>query len=182
MNDQAWLDLYPAGVVDLARQYRVPLYQPCGFGPGRELRPRYWTAVEADLQRRARGPKPSKHRIIELRLAVFPRDEFTCQGCGWQPTLPLPPDWNGRWAPGGPSPEPRRAAELRLDPQRSLTLGHIVPATEGGDYATSNLRAECTFCNYGDANKIRAAHRRGLSADGRRPWSLEAALAARYPS
>jgi hypothetical protein len=91
------------------------------------------------------------------------------QGCGWKPN-PVPAKYDGRFCPGGPAPAPASRHEMKLDRHRLLTLGHILPASEGGAFEGPNLRAECTRCNYGQASKIQAAHARGLPVAGG-PWT-----------
>jgi 5-methylcytosine-specific restriction endonuclease McrA len=125
------------------------------------------------IRRLQRGTRPSKTATMKMRLIVFPRDDYTCQGCGWQPQ-PVPSGYDGRFCPWGPAPAPTTTREMRLRESRLLTLGHILPASEGGEFEETNLRAECTRCNYGGGNTIKAAHNRGLTIAGE-PWQ------ARWP-
>jgi 5-methylcytosine-specific restriction endonuclease McrA len=122
----------------------------------------------AQVCRIARGGKPSKRQVRAMRLVVFPRDSYTCQGCGWQPVLPSP-GWDGTGTLIGPEPDPLPRRDYIQPGYRLLTLGHIVPASEDGPFEESNLRAECSRCNYGDSNRIKAAHARGLTLAGD-PW------------
>jgi 5-methylcytosine-specific restriction endonuclease McrA len=65
-----------------------------------------------------------------LRAAVFRRDSYKCQGCGWRP--------------GDPVPLNRRGTRPLL---RVLTIDHIVPRCRGGLDVLGNLQALCTSCN-----------------------------------
>ncbi len=63
-----------------------------------------WGRSDAQIRRHARGGAPSKHRKCLMRRIVFARDGYTCRQCGWQPTLPPPPGWDGTWTLYGPDP------------------------------------------------------------------------------
>lgn len=166
-------EVHPLGV-----SHHPPEQSPTA-GDGRDRRQRYASNLEpigfgtpggiSECQRRrwARGGAPSTAAKQGMRLLVFPRDAFTCQDCGWQPGLRAVDKWDGRYTLIGPEPAPRRGAigaQYRL-----LTLGHRIPATEGGRFEEGNLFAQCSRCNYGEGNRIRAAHDRGLTLDGK-PW------------
>jgi 5-methylcytosine-specific restriction endonuclease McrA len=64
----------------------------------------------------------------KLRVAVYTRDGFTCQGCGYRPER-IPPDYDGGLTIG------------------DLTLDHIVAATRGGLWRIENLNTLCRSCN-----------------------------------
>lgn len=93
---------------------------------------------------------PALRRRIskETRALVLHRDGFTCQICG------------------------RAAGESdTLHPGRKvqLTMGHIVPQSQGGTDEPDNLRAECTDCNEGTQNiPVAPASRKALLANVRR--------------
>jgi hypothetical protein len=74
---------------------------------------------------------PSAERRAELRSIVYPRDGFTCQGCGDVFEHPWPYDG--------------------VRNVEGLTLGHLIPYRMGGPYLPCNLRAECVPCNGGSA-------------------------------
>jgi 5-methylcytosine-specific restriction endonuclease McrA len=71
------------------------------------------------------GTSPAARR---LRVAVFTRDNFTCQDCGYRPDV-IPPNYDGRLTIG------------------DLTLDHIIPAFRGGLWRDHNLATRCRPCN-----------------------------------
>lgn len=79
-----------------------------------EFRPR-------TIQRRIRSLK----QLHEVRSAVFERDNFTCQICGYSS---------------------HDGAELCID--------HIIPYSQGGSDELDNLQTLCTRCNRSKADKI----------------------------
>lgn len=71
-----------------------------------------------------------------LRAAVFKRDDFTCQMCGWKPFY-VPDNYDGKktlatWV----------GKKLRL-----LEIDHIIPRIEGGTHDIGNLQTLCDHCN-----------------------------------
>lgn len=148
---------------------------PLGVSPPPEVHPAArgtaYRALSPGAYRKVmRGPRPSEHTMRKLRVAVFTRDKFTCQRCGWTPDpVTIGSPYDGRTCPAGPAPEPRTPREARLAKFLTLTLGHLIPASEGGAYEEANMQAECSRCNYGGGNTIRAAHDRGLTSKGT-PW------------
>lgn len=58
-----------------------------------------------------------------LRFEVFKRDRFTCQYCGRSPPIVI------------------------------LEIDHVVPASQGGDNADTNLLTSCFDCNRGKSDK-----------------------------
>lgn len=71
-----------------------------------------------------RRKKPTK----AVRTAVFIRDGFTCQVCGWEAEQP--------------------SGEYRGTYIHKLELGHVIPYRDGGPYHIDNLQAECRSCNH----------------------------------
>lgn len=67
-----------------------------------------------------------------LRRAVFQRDRFTCQRCGWKPPM-NEGEYDGRYA--------IYASGRRLD------VDHVVPRHHGGTSSLANLQALCNPCN-----------------------------------
>lgn len=67
-----------------------------------------------------------------MRRIVFTRDGFRCQVCG--AAYPPVDDYDGVGVIDGP--------------RGQLTLGHIVPHSQGGVFAPENLQAECVTCNF----------------------------------
>lgn len=83
---------------------------------------------------------PAKRQRI--RLAVYERDGYHCQHCGWAPTVP--PDYDGLYAlaelvPMWPGSESTMLVYLELD--------HIKPYSLGGPFEVDNLQALCSPCN-----------------------------------
>lgn len=81
--------------------------------------------------------------LVELRREVYIRDHFTCQnkGCGRQfiseSTLAREDfSYDG------------------LHNVRGLTLGHIVPKSQGGPYSLDNIKAQCQPCNNRLGDKV----------------------------
>lgn len=74
------------------------------------------------------------------RLAVYVRDNWTCQYCGVQITPKTEDQRSGRYAPWIDGPNGSFDAIW-------LELDHIVPRKLGGDDSVDNLRAACTPCN-----------------------------------
>lgn len=72
------------------------------------------------------------------RLAVYLRDNWTCQYCG-RVFIPRPENLTGRYAPWDRQPDEEDSVYLELD--------HIHPRALGGDNSEKNLRAACTPCN-----------------------------------
>ncbi len=80
--------------------------------------------------------KRAKHRA--LRVAVFLRDDFTCQACGWRPDAErIPDDYDGRYTIDSGSLFVGRN-ELHID--------HIKLRISGGSHHTRNLRTLCMKC------------------------------------
>ena len=72
--------------------------------------------------------KPHKALARRVRKAVYERDNFTCQICGYRPRR-IPKDWDGSYSPG------------------NLSLDHVVPYRDGGEFTEANLQALCLTCN-----------------------------------
>lgn len=77
------------------------------------------------------------------RLAIYARDSFTCQLCGWQPRRASLLRSYVRAVRDGY--EPRHGDGARVT--RGLTLDHIVPVSRGGTNALHNLVTACLGCN-----------------------------------
>jgi 5-methylcytosine-specific restriction endonuclease McrA len=75
----------------------------------------------------------------KLRAAVFKRDKFTCQGCGWQPAvIPDADTYDGRDGLGGWD---------EANGDRVMDVDHIIPRVRGGTHDLTNLQALCSTCN-----------------------------------
>lgn len=73
------------------------------------------------------------HRAI--RVQVFRRDDFTCQGCGYRPPdSMIPPDYDGRYTIGN-------------YPWPMLQIDHVYPRAFGGLPVMDNLQTLCEHCN-----------------------------------
>jgi 5-methylcytosine-specific restriction endonuclease McrA len=85
--------------------------------------------------------KPIDFRLAKnrrLRVAVFARDDYSCQQCGWRPSdTQIPPDYDGRYAIGA---WPHIA-------ERTLHLDHVIPRAAGGSSTLENLSTLCGPCN-----------------------------------
>src|SRR4051794_3961141 len=80
-----------------------------------------------------RKAKRSTSTIARMRRVVFPRDDWTCQDCGYQMPPTTDDHLSGRYAP--------------YDGDNFLELDHITPEIAGGLYVANNLRALCSSCN-----------------------------------
>ena len=80
------------------------------------------------LETDERLPASRRHISKETRAVVLDRDGSTCQMCG-------------RAAGDPDSYHPGRSVQL--------TMGHIIPQSQGGSDEPDNLRAICTDCNEG---------------------------------
>jgi 5-methylcytosine-specific restriction endonuclease McrA len=90
--------------------------------------------------------KRRTHRL--LRVAVFARDHFTCQVCGWRPEdHQIPEHYDGRYAIGT-YPNPKA--------DRTLHVDHVFPRALGGPPVLDNLQTLCEACNCSKADKVAA--------------------------
>lgn len=80
---------------------------------------------------RVRTYKPHKALARRARVAVYARDQFTCQACGYRPT-----EEQIMWSEEGARNSPGH-----------LSLDHIVAYRDGGAFSVENLRALCLPCN-----------------------------------
>lgn len=96
---------------------------------------------------RAHRPKVSPRQLADIRLAVYERDGYTCQRCGWQPSIP--DNYGGSGALCGPAPKTdmARPPSRRLARLRVLELDHVKPYSKGGRFIVRNLQALCSTCN-----------------------------------
>lgn len=92
--------------------------------------------------------KPINFRLAHnraLRVAVFTRDDCTCQDCGWRPEdSQIPADYDGRYAIGS-WPYPRA--------ERLLEMDHVIPRAAGGPSVLANMATRCGPCNNRKSNR-----------------------------
>lgn len=93
-------------------------------------------AVGHDSHRATSKPDP---RFVKMRLAVYARDQYTCQSCRWAPSTPV--DYDGRHALGDVVMRGRQYVV------RILELDHVYPESLGGAFEFDNLQALCNWCN-----------------------------------
>lgn len=82
--------------------------------------------------RKVRRYRPPMSARNSIRGEVYVRDNFQCQDCGHQ--FPIVAEYDGK----SPVNDPHG---------RTLTLDHIVPYAQGGEFVAENLRALCEPCN-----------------------------------
>ena len=88
-------------------------------------------AVDRDRAHRRRARKRGLGSVKVDRLAIFERDNWTCQLCG------------GAIDPDCPWPDPG-----------SPSIDHIVPISKGGRHAPSNVQAAHLGCNSSKGNSL----------------------------
>ena len=76
-------------------------------------------------KRRPNGKDRKRHRV---RGIVFVRDGFACVECGKK----------------FEAPEGKYDGSIGV---QGLTLGHVIPASQGGEISVQNIRAQCFKCN-----------------------------------
>lgn len=76
---------------------------------------------------------PGQKRIRNLRIFVYNRDGFTCRDC--KRVFERPKPYLGEIIEG-------------------LTLGHIIPKSQGGRRTRKNLIAQCRKCNNKLGNRV----------------------------
>jgi len=88
--------------------------------------------------------KPSSARGVsaDQRARILQRNGFTCQICGAGPGEPDPRD-------------PLINVRLHVD--------HMIPLSEGGTNADSNLRVTCSACNQGRSNLFTPPDQRSIN-------------------
>lgn len=79
-----------------------------------------------------------------VRCAVFKRDRYTCQICGWQPTI-IPINYDGRFT------------IVDSVAGRQLELDHVHPASKGGQWIEENLQTLCDSCNASKGARVHVA-------------------------
>lgn len=86
------------------------------------------------------GVRCTRGRLMAIsqktRRAVFARDEYTCQYCGWRPKRLQEPA--GMWS--------RKKSNLHVD--------HMYPRSKGGHDRIENYVTACEYCNLSKRNKI----------------------------
>jgi 5-methylcytosine-specific restriction endonuclease McrA len=80
--------------------------------------------------------RPRQRPTPALRLAVYTRAGFKCQGCGWAPPVPVP--YNPRYCLADVMPNGRTY---------TLDVDHVIPYSAGGRLTLDNTQALCTGCN-----------------------------------
>lgn len=106
-----------------------------------------WADHQRLRQSRAKCPEPGDTSVndwalrrfvsIELKIALFERDKFTCQECGRSYELP--------------GLSTRHAMRLLSS---ALHVDHIVPVCQGGRATEENLRLLCASCNFGRPKRV----------------------------
>ena len=114
----------------------------------------------------SRRVKPSKCHMAKLRVAVFNRDQWTCQDCGRHIPASAPNELSGRYAP----------TKTDDGAWNWLEIDHITPYMAGGEATEENCRALCSTCNRRKSASTRYADWPARIA------RAQALLAARQPS